>query len=423
MTTLERPGLRGLSPALIPLGLMFLAVGMSTAVAYPFLALFLSNDVHAGPVRVTVFLVASPLAGVLVTTLVGRLSDRGPYRRRVLLVAALAGLAGSGFTAFVRDYWVLLGLSVTAIALSGSLFPQTFAYARQVLERDTPGRAALGISAMRTVFSLAWVGGPALAAVLLDVGGFRLLYGTAAALYAVAAAVALLRLEDLEAPRPEHTDESASPLSVSRMILGVTVVAFVVLQVPMTLCVQALPLFIERDLHRDASAAGLVLGLCAALEIPFMLGLGALTTRFPVRALILVGAVAGTAYYAIAWWAPSLWVLVAAQVVNAIFISAISGVAITYIQDMMPTRPGTATTLYTNTFPIGAMIAGSLLGVSAHFGYRSAFGLGAVLCAAGFVLLLATRPPRSPARPPGPVSSASRPAAPESGAAPVAGPR
>ena len=55
-----------------------------------------------------------------------------------------------------------------------SLFPQSFAYARQVLQRDDPGRAAMGISTLRTVFSLAWVAGPPLAAVLLETGGFRL---------------------------------------------------------------------------------------------------------------------------------------------------------------------------------------------------------------------------------------------------------
>ncbi|WP_426514138.1 sugar efflux transporter [Dactylosporangium sp. McL0621] len=396
MTSTLRPpraGLRGLTPALIPLGLMFLAVGMSTAVVYPFLALFLNTDVHAGPAQVTAFLVAAPLAGVLVTTLVGRLSDRGPYRRRILVGAALAGMAGTGVTAFVRDYWVLLGLTVTATALSGSLFPQTFAYARQVLERDSPGRAALGISAMRTVFSLAWVGGPALAAVLLDVGGFGLLYGTAAALYGIAALVATLRLEDLAPPRRENTEEDASPLAVPRLVLVLTMAAFVLLQVPMTLGVQALPLFIDRDLHRDASAAGLVLGLCAALEIPLMLGLGALTTRFRVRTLILMGAVAGIAYQAIAWSTSSLWVLIAAQPLNAVFISAISGVGITYVQDMMPGRPGHATTLYTNTFPVGAMFAGSILGIAEHFGYRSAYAIGTALCAGG-LLLLAVRSSR-----------------------------
>jgi SET family sugar efflux transporter-like MFS transporter len=377
---------------LIPLGLMFLAVGTGTALIYPFLALFLSTDVHADPARVTVFLIAAPLAGVLITTLVGRLSDRGPYRRRILVGAALAGLAGTGVTAFVRDYWVLLGLTVTAIALSGSLFPQTFAYARQVLERDSPGRAALGISAMRTVFSLAWVGGPALAAVLLDVGGFRLLYCTAAVLYAVAALVATLRLEDIGPPRPAtFTEPAAAPVPLRRSVLPLSVAAFVLLQIPMTLAVQALPLYIDRDLHSQASNAGLILGLCAALEIPLMLGVGALTARFRPRTLILAGAVSGVAYYAIGWSAPNLWVLAAAQPVNALFIAAVSAVGISYMQDLLPGRLGYASTLFSNTFPVGAAVAGILFGVSAHLGYRSAFAFSAALCAGGTLLLLATR--------------------------------
>jgi SET family sugar efflux transporter-like MFS transporter len=89
----------------------------------------------------------------------------------------------------LRDYWVLLGLAVTVTAVAGSLFPQTFAYAREVLQRDDPARAALGISTLRTVFSVSWVAGPPLAALLLTHGGFVQVCGAAAIMYAVAALV------------------------------------------------------------------------------------------------------------------------------------------------------------------------------------------------------------------------------------------
>jgi SET family sugar efflux transporter-like MFS transporter len=371
---------------------VFLAVGTSTAVVFPFLALFLSTAVHADPLRVTVFLVVAPLAGVLVSTLIGRVSDRYPIRRKVLIGASLAGATGAAVTAFVRDYWILLALTVTVTALAGSLFPQSFAYARQVFERDKPGQAAIGISTMRTVFSLAWVGGPPLATVLLDIGGFRLVYCVSATVYALAALVVALGLKEVGAPGPVSSTPAATPEAdrPSARVLLTTAAAFVLLQIPLTLGVQAMPLFISNDLHHRPSLAGIVLGLCAALEIPLMLGLGVLTTRYRLRNLVLAGAACGVVYYAIALITPSVWILAAAQLVNALFICAVSGLGISYMQDLLPGQPGRATTMFTNTFPIGATVAGPLLGLSSHFGYRLAYATAMALCAAG-LLLLATR--------------------------------
>ena len=386
--------------ALLPLGLLFLAVGVSTALYFPFLSLFLSTDVAAGPVKITVFLFASPLAGVFGSSLVGRLSDRRPIRRALLITGAVAGLIGTGLTAVVRDYWVLLGLAVTAFALAGSLFPQAFAYARQVLERDDPARAALGISGLRTVFSLAWVGGPPLAAFLLDAGGFVWVYGTAALMYTIAAVVAIFWLDEVAAPAALARDEPADdPSATPRWTLWLTAAAFTLIQTPLTLSVQTMPLFISTELGGGVSDAGLLLGLCAALEIPLMLGFGALATRVPLRWLLFLGAVCGVAYYGLAAVATSLWVLVVGQLFNALFIAAISGLGISYMQDMLPRHPGRATTMFTNSFPLGAMLAGPLFGLAQHYEYRLAYWFCTALCLAGLLLLVAVRNDRATRRP------------------------
>ncbi len=378
--------------ALLPLAFLFLAVGISTALSYPFLSLFLSTDVAAGPVKITFFLLAAPLAGVLGSMLIGRLSDRGPIRRRLLIGGAVAGLIGTGLTAVVRDYWVLLALAVTTLALANSLFPQSFAYARQILERDSPARAALGISGLRTVFSLAWVAGPPLAALLLKAGGFIWVYGTAALMYALAAAVAVCWLDELPTPAARAPDAPVDDRpDAPRWTLWLTAAAFTLLQTPLTLAVQALPLFIRIDLGGDVGDAGLLLGLCAALEIPFMLGLGMLATRMPLRGLLFAGAACGVAYYALVAVATDLWLLAAGQVLNALFIAAISGLGISYMQNMLPRHPGRATTLFTNSFPLGAMLAGPLFGIAQHFDYRLAYWLSTGLCLAGLMLLIVVR--------------------------------
>ena len=380
-----------MSRRLFPLALIFVAVGLSTSFVGPYLALFLSDAVHAGPVRTTAFLIAAPVSGVLVAWLVGRLSDRRPIRRKLLIIASLAGFAGTALTAVVRDYWALLAVTLTLTALAGTLFPQTFAYARQVLQDGDPKRAAMGISSLRTLFSVAWVAGPPLAALVLADGGFRYTYALAAAMYAVTVLIVLWRL-----PEPGLVGKGAERVEMdvpeaARSTILLIIAGFTVVQTAMTLGVQAMPLFADDVLHGSVRDAGLILGLCAALEIPLMLGFGWLSTRVPLRALILAGVCCGIAYQAVAAVAGSIAVLAAAQLLNAAFIAAVGGLGITYVQNLMPGQPGRATTMVTNTFPMAQILAAPAFGLAQHFGFRLAYGLNLALCVLGLFLLIAAR--------------------------------
>jgi SET family sugar efflux transporter-like MFS transporter len=135
-----------------------------------------------------------------------------------------------------------------------------------------------------------------------------------------------------------------------------------------------------------------ILGLCAALEIPLMLGFGVLSVRVPVRRLILFGAACGALYSALAVAAPAIWVLAVAQIANAVFIAATSGLGFSYVQDLMPAHPGRASTMFANTFPVGQMLSAPLFGLAQHFGYRLAYGMDLVLCLLGLILLAVVRP-------------------------------
>ncbi|MGK5680019.1 sugar efflux transporter [Actinoplanes sp. URMC 104] len=386
------PPARGsMSRRLLPLALIFIAVGIGTSFVGPFLALFLSDGVHASPLRTTVFLLVAPLSGVLVSSLAGRLSDRRPVRRKLLLTAAFGGMAGAALTAFVRDYWALLAITVTLTALAGTLFPQSFAYARQVLQQGDPKRAAMGISTLRMLFSVAWVAGPPLAAFVLADGGFTYTYSLVAVMYAIAALIVWRFLPEVTAPeghaeRVERQAPEAPRSTVFLLVAGLTVV-----QTAMTLGVQAMPLYVSTELGGDVSQAGLILGLCAALEIPLLLGFGALGSRLPLRRLILAGVGFGIAYQLIATTAGSVWVLAAAQLLNAAFIAAVGGLSITYMQNLMPAHPGRATTMVTNTFPIGQILAAPAFGLAQHFDYRLAYGVNLGLCVLGLLLILVAR--------------------------------
>lgn len=377
---------------LVPLGAMFLFVGLSTAVVGPFVSLFLSTAVRADPLHVAAFLVAGPVSMIVSSTLIGRLSDRRPVRRQILAAAAAAGGVSATATAFVRDYWVLLALTVTVTAISGALFPQAFAYAREILERRGSARAAMTISTLRMLFSIAWVAGPPAAAFLVDAGGFRALYLSAAVMYGAAVLVAVFVLDDVvPLPKPGRVEAAPARGHVLRVVAALTL-----LQAAGGLGVQAMSLFVSHDLRGSVRDAGLVLGLCAALEIPLMLGFGALSTRWSLRRLVAIGAGLGVLYYALVSASAHTWQVAAAQLVNASFIAAVQGLGISYVQEMLPGEPGRATTLAGNAYPVAAILAGPLFGLAQHFGYRFAYVAGALLCAAGLLLLLSShrRPPR-----------------------------
>ncbi|GIE96319.1 sugar efflux transporter [Paractinoplanes rishiriensis] len=384
---------------LLALALIFVVVGLATSFVGPYFALFLTDSVGAGPLQTTAFLIVAPICGVVIASLVGRLSDRRPIRRQLLILAALAGVVGSALTAVVRDYWVLLALTATVTAFAGSLFPQTFAYARQVLQRTDPGRAAFGISTLRTIFSVAWVGGPPLAALVLAAGGFGYTYALAAAMYAIAAVVVLVGLPRLPVPAAGSVEVEAAEPAAARTTLWLVIAGITAVQTAATLNVQAMPLYVSADLDGTIRSAGLVLGLCAALEIPLMLGFGALGARVPLRRLILAGAVCAVAYQGVAWAATAVWMLAVAQVLQAAVIATVGALSITYVQDLLPGSPGRATTLVSNTFPVSQILSAPMFGLAQHFGFRFAYGIGLVLCLLGLALLVAGVRDRTTAAP------------------------
>lgn len=386
--------LRIRSRALGPLVGVFLAVGLSTALSFPFLSLFLTSAVHAGPIELSGFLLAQPLSGVVVSTVIGRLSDGRVARRRVLMVCASAGSASAALFSILRSYWPLLALACTVTAVGGALLPQGYAFARASLT-GAPN-ASMITATLRTFFSLSWVAGPPLASLLLNAGGFTTLYACSSGLFAfVFIVVARWIVEPPAVVKPSADDEDTDvDLPAARRSLWTTLAGLVLLQSASGLNVQALPLLVRHNLHSGVGSAGVILGICAALEIPIMLGFGVLSKRVPLQRLILTGPLFAIAYYTIASVAQQVWQLGAAQVLNACCIAAVQGLAISYVQELLPLHPGRASTLYSNTFACGAILASPLLGLGTKFGYRYCFISAIGLVACGLLLLIVGRPSR-----------------------------
>ena len=72
-----------------------------------------------------------------------------------------------------------------------------------------------------------------------------------------------------------------------------------------------------------------------------------------------IAAVAGLLFYVGMLTVHTPALLLALQLLNAIYIGILAGIGMLYFQDLMPGQAGAATTLYTNTTRVGWIIAGS----------------------------------------------------------------
>jgi hypothetical protein len=82
--------------SLAPLGSVVALAGLVSSFVAPFLPLFLTRDLKAGPGLASLFLFLMPLAAVGAVTVVGRLSDRPP---------AAAGTCSSPCSATTGRRW------------------------------------------------------------------------------------------------------------------------------------------------------------------------------------------------------------------------------------------------------------------------------------------------------------------------------
>jgi SET family sugar efflux transporter-like MFS transporter len=372
--------------------------GLSSAVFVPFLPLFLATSVGASATEIGLLLTLSGASGVLVSSLLGSLSDQLPSRKPLIAAGCVSTAAGDVVLALSHSYPVVLAVSVTLLTGAWAAVPQLYARGRELL--DAEGAApAPALSALRSAVSVAWIVGTPLAGLLLSVSGFPVAFLLVAVLML---AVAVLVVADGD-PRARPVGQPAR--SWSRLLsraarspfpglgagVAVSAGAVVVLQTANSMSVTTMPLLVTMTLRGSPRDVGLIFGLAATLEIPVMLAMGRAAGRFGALRVMLVSWLFGLLYFGLVGVATATWQVALATVLSAIYVPGLVSVAIVYFQELLD-EPGSASTLYFNSLTAGSTVAGLIWGVVvASRGYRGAYAACVLLTAASIVLLAAGR--------------------------------
>jgi MFS transporter, SET family, sugar efflux transporter len=378
------------------------AFGVSISIISTTTSLYLANVVHAGALTIGLFFAARGAVGMVTSLAGGRLSDRVRDRRRPLALSGLAGALGAASFAVLHGYAAVFVAGVLLLNLGAVAFSQLFAYSREHAEARQIGATAF-TTAIRSVFSAAWVVGPPFGFFLLSRYGYRPLYLAAAGLFLLTALLGRFGLPRLPLPQrqpdpPKAASAETGPrppsplLHLGRrtyLLLSATVVLGVVNQMYMI----DIALYVTKDLHLGASLVGWMAGLGAALEIPIMIFAGRVADRFGKLRLVIAASGAAVVFFCLLPLAGSAPALLALQVPNAAWTAIALSLPMIMIQEEVTAGAGTSAALYSTAYTSAGLVAGAVTGVTAAaLGFRNVFWVCAALSLVATLLLLARRP-------------------------------
>ncbi|MGF6188791.1 sugar efflux transporter [Serratia sp. 2723] len=369
---------RRFNPVFAAFLLIAFLTGIAGALQAPTLSLFLTTEVKVRPLWVGMFYTVNAIAGIIVSFLLAKRSDTRGDRRKLILVCCIMAVGNSLLFAFNRDYLTLITAGVLLAAVANTAMPQIFALAREYAD-SSAREVVMFSSVMRAQLSLAWVIGPPLSFMLALNYGFTVMFMIAAAIFAISVLLVWLILPSVPRANVEISIDSPpiAPISAWRdPDVRLLFVASMLMWTCNTMYIIDMPLYITADLGLPERLAGWLMGTAAGLEIPAMLLAGYYVKRFGKRNMMLFAVAAGVLFYAGLVLFKFQSALMVLQLFNAVFIGIIAGIGMLYFQDLMPGRPGAATTMFTNSISTGVILAGVLQGALVeNFGHYAVYYL------------------------------------------------
>lgn len=386
-------------PILLLLNFM---VGLSMSLFVPFSSIFGLDVVGMSNMAYGVFMTIMAVGGVVISTYIGKLSDRNISRKMLLVITSVAAIGGYIGFAYIRDYYLLSIVAFFLLGMASATMPQLWAHAREILESsEVPKREIpFVMNIFRMFTALAWTVGPAFAGwilVLVDFEGLFLLVALGFFI-CIIAVVAFIKDE------PKERDMSGKQVVLGKFIfrpyIFANIVAMFLLHAATTINMQNIPQFVTKVLGGTEAHVGMIFSVPPVFEIPLMIAFGILATRLDLGWLIKLGFLFSFVYFLLLWNVTAPWQIYPLQLLSAANVAITAGLAVTYFQNFLPKEPGTATTLYMNAQKIGQTIGFLLFGyLSSLLSYENVFIICIIFTGGGFLILLTVGKKKNAASP------------------------
>jgi predicted MFS family arabinose efflux permease len=364
-------------------------LGFTYASTVPYQSIIGINQLGLSEANYALLLLAIAIAGMIGSLALGYLSDRARDRKTSILIVLAIGMIGYGGFSFFPSLLSFMICLLLVVPISGSAFSLLFAVVRAKSQEHGSREAASINSVVRTFYAVSWIVVPGL------VGLFVATRKNTSDSYTVAAAAFALcfviyaffgdRTQNTQTPQSSAWSGFKTALGlIAGPAISLRILSLALIAIPLPVNDALLPLFITHLPHGTTADIGVIAGLKAALEIPFMV-LGAFfIRRFSIWKTIAGGGLVHGFYLLALGYATSTTQVYLLTVLNAAGAAIVLVQHINYMQDLMPDRPGLGTSLLS----IGSVFnkgIGALVFASAGtiIGFSGAAWFGAALTVAG----------------------------------------
>ncbi|KAA9003956.1 MFS transporter [Paenibacillus spiritus] len=369
-------------------------IGIAVSVTSPYLSLYCTRVIGMSTGLFGLFMACVSLTGVLVNTILAKYADSGLNRKLVIVAATACSALGYASYLVFHEYMLMLITVSLLVGFGAPAVPQIFASAREAVSASGRTDSTFANSLLRSLFSLGFLIGPLIGSFLLLQLGYRGVFLGTSAFFAAVGCCVFFFLHSKQEASPVLNLKRIGPAAGERTVslrerrILLPFLAMILLSMCNTTYNLNIPLFVVNQLGGTESQAGIIIALSAGLEIPLMIGLGSLASRFGNRKLMMTGCVLAGIYHILLLNADGLWQVIAGQLLQASFVSMVVAIGLSYFQDLLPATPGLATILYSNSSTLGSLLGNLTGGLVAQIaGYRNVYWLCLGLVAVSLALL------------------------------------
>ncbi len=335
-------------------------IGLSVGGFMPYLTVWATNTLHATSFQAGFLFVPMSIIGLIVSFYLASLSDKWGKRKPFIIWALLIGTISRVPLAFTHSYTIALIL----LAIGGfNAFSFFFALLNDFIVKKEESKSQAGTitGTIRMAFSQGYIFGPMLGALIIDHGGYALLFLLSGLLSLATLVWVLFALKEDSMLQPSAHASSKASAGIPSVLIAVFVAALFIFAGDSGRSMY-LPLYITDTLKQSVSIVGILFTVTSVFELVFMPLGGYFSDKIGVKRFFIIGIACQVLYFVLTSLHLPLSGLIALQVFYAFILSATMGVGMVYAQSLAPRQIGLATTAYMTAIQTSAVVSSLAMG-------------------------------------------------------------